>query len=112
MRPVGRAASPSVILSRDAVQAVRAPGKSNAERGLTSGEKGSGPDGKAAAKTKECRSEYHNGTSENVPLWHIKLYSPFVAQILGQILSNPERCMPRGYESAATPAPALLDRHA
>ena len=92
MRPIG-----DTILSPAAVGAIaagrsRALQKAIGASGLRGGGQGGGASGKQDHQHKEARARmHHNGTGGAVPFRHIRLTAAFTAQLLGQILPDPER---------------------
>jgi hypothetical protein len=61
---------------------------------------------KQAHQHKETRAQmHHNGTEGAVPFRHVRLTAAFTAQLLGQILPDPERrpCAAAAYEREAMP---------
>jgi hypothetical protein len=91
MRPIG-----DTILSPAAVSAIAA-GRSRAlQKAIgASGLRGDGrdePQQKQAYQHKATRARmHHNGTEGAVPFRHVRLTAAFTAQLLGQILPDPER---------------------
>lgn len=106
MRPIG-----DTILSPAAVGAIAA-GRSRAlQKAIgASGLRGGGQEEaqqKQAHQHKEARARmHHNGTEGAVPFRHIRLTAAFTAQLLGQILPDPE-CRPGAAAAYAREVPFL-----
>ena len=78
--------------AHNAASRSRALQKLSGPSGLHSGLAGDPPPHQQSQRNENARSMHRSGTEQSVPFRHApRLVSPFVAQLLGQLLTDPER---------------------